>query len=232
MAYEGGRSMDVPKKNRPNTKTKIEARKSARKSSGMGAQKFFVKTRMGEMAKRGKTGDKAALRKKFQSGEVSRKGFGAPKKKTGTGTGNSNSTGTGNSNSTGTGNSNSTGTGNSAVIKDKIVTGNGGNAGTGTKTSAKDTRNYPATRNMKPAPAGKTGTGTKTSAKDTRNYPATRNMKPAPAGKTSTSGNYGRRNIKPGESYKPDTKTKDKTSTSTKDKTYNYRGPGNPYRNK
>ena len=188
MAYEGGRSMDVPKKNRPNTKTKIEARKSARKSSGMGAQKFFVKTRMGEMAKRGKTGDKAALRKKFQSGEVSRKGFGAPKKKTGTGTGNSNSTGTGNS----------------AVIKDKIVTGNGGNAGTGTKTSAKDTRNYPATRNMKPAPAGK----------------------------TSTSGNYGRRNIKPGESYKPDTKTKDKTSTSTKDKTYNYRGPGNPYRNK
>ena len=196
MAYEGGRSMDVPKKNRPNTKTKIEARKSARKSSGMGAQKFFVKTRMGEMAKRGKTGDKAALRKKFQSGEVSRKGFGAPKKKTGTGTGNSNSTGTGNSNSTGTGNS--------AVIKDKIVTGNGGNAGTGTKTSAKDTRNYPATRNMKPAPAGK----------------------------TSTSGNYGRRNIKPGESYKPDTKTKDKTSTSTKDKTYNYRGPGNPYRNK
>ena len=86
MAYEGGRSMDVPKKNRPNTKAKIAARKSARKASGMSAQKFFVKTRMDEMAKRGKTGDKAALRKKFQSGEVSRKGFGAPKKKTGTGT--------------------------------------------------------------------------------------------------------------------------------------------------
>lgn len=88
MAYEGGRSMDTPKKNRPNSKAKVAARRTARKESGMSAQKFYVKTRMAEAAKSGKTLDKAALRKKFQSGEVTRKGFGAPKKKTG-GTGSS-----------------------------------------------------------------------------------------------------------------------------------------------
>ena len=83
MAYEGGRSMDTPKKNRPNSKKKIAARKEARKASGMSAQKFYVKTRIAEAAKSGKTVTAKNLRKKFQSGDVSRKGFGAPKKKTG-----------------------------------------------------------------------------------------------------------------------------------------------------
>ena len=68
-------------KNRPNSKAKVTARETARKASGMSAQKFYVKTRMAEAAKSGKTLDKAALRKKFQSGDVARKGFGAPKKK-------------------------------------------------------------------------------------------------------------------------------------------------------
>ena len=70
-------------KNRPNTKAKVAARQTARKASGMSAQKSYVKTRMAEAAKSGKTLDKAALRKKFQSGDVARKGFGAPKKSTG-----------------------------------------------------------------------------------------------------------------------------------------------------
>ena len=74
--------------NMANTKEKVAARRAARKSSGMSAQKFYVTTRMAEAAKRGKTVDRAALRKKFQSGDVVRKGFAAPKKKTGgTGTG-------------------------------------------------------------------------------------------------------------------------------------------------
>ena len=75
-------------KNRPNAKAKVAARQTARKASGMSAQKNYVQTRMAEAAKSGKTLDKAALRKKFQSGDVARKGFGAPKKKTG-GTGSS-----------------------------------------------------------------------------------------------------------------------------------------------
>ena len=90
MAYLDGPPTDKGKggKKRPNTKAKVTARQTARKESGMSAQKFYVKTRMAEAAKKGKTLDKAALRKKFQSGEVTRKGFGAPKKKTG-GTGSS-----------------------------------------------------------------------------------------------------------------------------------------------
>jgi hypothetical protein len=71
------------KPNRPNSKKKVAARQEARKASGMSAQKFYVKTRMAEAAKSGKKLDRAALRKKFQSGDVARKGFGAPKKKTG-----------------------------------------------------------------------------------------------------------------------------------------------------
>ena len=82
------------KPNRPNSKAKIAARKEARKASGMSAQKFYVKTRMAEAAKGGKTVSAKDLRKKFQSGDVSRKGFGAPKKKTGgTVTGSTGSTG-------------------------------------------------------------------------------------------------------------------------------------------
>ena len=70
--------------NNPNSAEKIAARKAARKASGMSAQKFYVTTRLAEAAKSGKTLDRAALRKKFQSGDVGRKGFAAPKKKTGT----------------------------------------------------------------------------------------------------------------------------------------------------
>jgi len=69
--------------NNPNSKEKIAARKAARKASGMSAQKFYVTTRLAEAAKSGKKLDRAALRKKFQSGDVARKGFAAPKKKTG-----------------------------------------------------------------------------------------------------------------------------------------------------
>ena len=119
MAYEGGRSMDTPKKNRPNSKVKVTARKTARKESGMSAQKFYVKTRMAEAAKGGKTVDRAALRKKFQSGEVTRKGFGAPKKKTG-------------------------GTGSSSTGSSSNKVGMGGNP----NSTVKDSRKNPATKNM------------------------------------------------------------------------------------
>lgn len=50
----------------------------------MARQKFFVQTRVKEMQAKGKTVDAAKrkeLRQKFQSGNVSRAGFGAPKKK-------------------------------------------------------------------------------------------------------------------------------------------------------
>ena len=83
MDDKGGMSGYSKPKNKPNSKEKIAARKLARKESGMSAQKFYVKTRMAEAAKSGKTLDRAALRQKFQSGDVARKGFGAPKKKTG-----------------------------------------------------------------------------------------------------------------------------------------------------
>jgi hypothetical protein len=50
----------------------------------MARQKFFVQTRMKELEAKGKPVDAAKrkeLRQKFQSGNVSRAGFGAPKKK-------------------------------------------------------------------------------------------------------------------------------------------------------
>ena len=84
MDDKGGMSGYSKPKNKPNSKEKITARKAAGKESGMSAQKFYVKTRMAEAAKSGKTLDRAALRQKFQSGDVARKGFAAPKKKTGT----------------------------------------------------------------------------------------------------------------------------------------------------
>ena len=94
MDDKGGMSGYSKPKNNPNSKKKINARKEARKASGMSAQKFYVKTRMAEAAKAGKTVSAKDLRKKFQSGDVSRKGFGAPKKKTGgTTTGSTGSTG-------------------------------------------------------------------------------------------------------------------------------------------
>jgi hypothetical protein len=44
-------------------------------------KRYFVQTRAKELEAQGKPVDRAALRKKFESGDVSRKGFGAPKKK-------------------------------------------------------------------------------------------------------------------------------------------------------
>ena len=85
-------------KNRPNTKAKVAARQTARKASGMSAQKNYVQTRMAEAAKGGKTVSAKDLRTKFKSGEVTRKGFGAPKKSTGgTGTGTVSTVSTGSS---------------------------------------------------------------------------------------------------------------------------------------
>lgn len=58
-------------------------------------QKFFVQTRVKEMQAKGKTVDAAKrkeLRQKFQSGNVSRAGFGAPKKKAASSTSSTSST--------------------------------------------------------------------------------------------------------------------------------------------
>ena len=49
-------------------------------------QRFYVQTRMGEMKAKGKTVTpemRKKLQQRFQSGDVARKGFAAPKKKTG-----------------------------------------------------------------------------------------------------------------------------------------------------
>ena len=83
MDDKGGMSGYSKPKNKPNSKKKVKAREEARKASGMSAQKFYVTTRLAEAAKSGKKRDRAALRKKFQSGDVARKGFAAPKKKMG-----------------------------------------------------------------------------------------------------------------------------------------------------
>ena len=113
MDDKGGMSGYSKPKNKPNSKEKIAARKLARKESGMSAQKFYVKTRMAEAAKSGKTLDRAALRQKFQSGDVARKGFGAPKKKTG----GSSSSSTGSSSSSKTSSSYTPGMGGSRTTK-------------------------------------------------------------------------------------------------------------------
>ena len=92
MDDKGGMSGYLKPKNNPNSKKKVKARQEARKAfveskPGMdkkeARKRFFVQTRMAEAAKSGKKLDKKALRQKFESGDV-RKGFGAPKKKTGT----------------------------------------------------------------------------------------------------------------------------------------------------
>ena len=76
--------------NKPNSKKKVKARQEARKAfvaskPGMdkkeARKRFFVQTRMAEAAKSGKKLDRKALRQKFESGDVARKGFGAPKAK-------------------------------------------------------------------------------------------------------------------------------------------------------
>jgi hypothetical protein len=66
-------------------------------------QRFFVQTRMSEMKAKGKTVTpemRKQLQQKFQSGDVARKGFAAPAKKTGgTGSNTGTGSGTGSSNS-------------------------------------------------------------------------------------------------------------------------------------
>ena len=63
---------------------KTAGMESTPKSKQAARQKFFVQTRIKEMEAKGQTVDAAKrkeLRKKFQSGNVSRAGFGAPKKR-------------------------------------------------------------------------------------------------------------------------------------------------------
>ena len=114
MDDKGGMSGYSKPKNKPNSKKKVKAREEARKASGMSAQKFYVTTRLAEAAKSGKKLDRAALRKKFQSGDVDRKGFGAPKKKMGgSGSSSTGSSSTGSSSSSKTSSSYTPGMGGS-----------------------------------------------------------------------------------------------------------------------
>jgi hypothetical protein len=82
------------KKAKPMVAKRVADRKAfVEKTAGMAStprskqaarQKFFVQTRMKELEAKGKPVDAAKrkeLRQKFQSGNVSRAGFGAPKKK-------------------------------------------------------------------------------------------------------------------------------------------------------
>lgn len=82
------------KKAKPMVAKRIADRKAfVEKTAGMAStprskqaarQKFFVQTRIKELEAKGQTVDAAKrkeLRQKFQSGNVSRAGFGAPKKK-------------------------------------------------------------------------------------------------------------------------------------------------------
>ena len=147
-------------KNRPNSKVKVDARKAARKASGMSAQKFYVTTRMAEAAKGGKTVNAKDLRKKFQSGDVARKGFGAPKKKTG-------GTGTGSS-SSGSSSSGSSSSGSSSKV-------------TGTGSSSRRS----ATQNMKGVKGYSLGKVTPSTKKST-SAPSTSSSSPKASGTSST----------------------------------------------
>tara|TARA_R110000822_G_C15233164_1_gene485533 strand:- start:44 stop:418 length:375 start_codon:yes stop_codon:yes gene_type:complete len=82
------------KKVKPSVAKRVSDRKAfvAEKKTSKGItdkqanQRFFVQTRMAEMKAKGKTVTpemRKQLQQKFQSGNVSRKGFAAPKKKTG-----------------------------------------------------------------------------------------------------------------------------------------------------
>jgi len=93
------------KKAKPMVAKRVAERKAfVEKTAGMAStprskqaarQKFFVQTRVKEMEAKGKTVDAAKrkeLRQKFQSGNVSRAGFGAPKKKAASSTSSTSST--------------------------------------------------------------------------------------------------------------------------------------------
>ena len=82
------------KKVKPSVAKRVSDRKAfvAEKKASKGItdkqanQRFFIQTRMAEMKAKGKTVTpemRKQLQQKFQSGNVSRKGFAAPKKKTG-----------------------------------------------------------------------------------------------------------------------------------------------------
>jgi len=96
MAYSmmDGGSGSAKKKMKPGVAARNTAREkfvSEKKASkgittDQARQRFFVQTRMSEMKAKGKTVTpemRKQLQKKFQSGNVSRKGFAAPAKKTG-----------------------------------------------------------------------------------------------------------------------------------------------------
>ena len=93
------------KKAKPMVAKRVADRKAfVEKTAGMAStprskqaarQKFFVQTRMKELEAKGQTVDAAKrkeLRQKFQSGNVSRAGFGAPKKKAASSTSSTSST--------------------------------------------------------------------------------------------------------------------------------------------
>ena len=93
------------KKAKPMVAKRVADRKAfVEKTAGMAStprskqaarQKFFVQTRVKEMEAKGKTVDAAKrkeLRQKVQSGNVSRAGFGAPKKKAASSTSSTSST--------------------------------------------------------------------------------------------------------------------------------------------
>ena len=94
MAYSmtDGGSGSAKKKMKPGVAARNTAREkfvSEKKASkgittGQARQRFFVQTRMAEMKAKGKTVTpemRKQLQQKFQSGDVARKGFAAPKKK-------------------------------------------------------------------------------------------------------------------------------------------------------
>ena len=96
MAYSmtDGGSGSAKKKMKPGVAKRVSDRKAfvSEKKASKGItskqanQRFFVQTRMAEMKAKGKTATpemRKQLQKKFQSGDVARKGFAAPKKKTG-----------------------------------------------------------------------------------------------------------------------------------------------------
>ena len=89
-----GGSGSTKKKMKPGVAKRVSDRKAfvSEKKASKGItdkqanQRFFVQTRMSEMKAKGKTVTpemRKQLQKKFQSGDVARKGFAAPKKKTG-----------------------------------------------------------------------------------------------------------------------------------------------------
>ena len=94
MGDSGAYSGPAKKKVKPEVAKRVSDRKAfvSEKTGAKGItkkqanQRFFVQTRMAEMKAKGKTVTpemRKQLQQKFQSGNVARKGFAAPKKSTG-----------------------------------------------------------------------------------------------------------------------------------------------------